>query len=101
MSSKTKLECEVDGAPSQSPKLFADVAYSMTDGLAPPNPNHKGRSCRMFGQIPPRRTDGKIMLLSHTLTIRGSDVASFDRILPSGLGEVSVTERTDDGRMEK
>ena len=48
-----------------------------------------------------RRTDGEIMLLSHTLTIRGSDVASFGRILPNGLGEVSVTERTDDGRMEK
>ena len=41
------------------------------------------------------------MLLSHTLTMRGSDVASLVES-PSGLGGDSVTDRwTDDGCTEK
>ena len=38
------------------------------------------------------QTQRKIMLLSHTLTMRGSDVASFGWIPPSGLGD-SMTDR--------
>ena len=36
--------------------------------------------------------DRKIMLLSHTLTMRGSDAASLVEFT-SGLGEDSVTDR--------
>ena len=40
------------------------------------------------------------MLLSHTLTMRGSDVASL--VLASGLGGDNVVDRwMDDGHMEK
>ena len=48
-----------------------------------------------------RRTNGKIMLLSHTLTMRVSDVAGLVE-LRRYLGGDSVTDRwTDDGRTEK
>ena len=44
----------------------------------------------------------KIMLLSHTFTMRGSDVASLVEFhLHGGLGEDNLTDRqTDDGRTE-
>ena len=42
------------------------------------------------------------MLLSHTLTIRGSDVASLVEFRPSGLGGDRVLDRwRDDGSEEK
>ena len=48
-----------------------------------------------------RRTNGKLMLLSHTLTIRGSVVASLVEFR-RGLGGDSITDRrTEDGRTEK
>ena len=43
---KKKLECAVDGTPSQIPML---VANSMTDGLAFPHTYHEGMSCSKFG----------------------------------------------------
>ena len=44
-----------------------------------------------------RRTHGKMMLLSHTLTIGKSDLASLVEFRPSGLGGNNVTNRwTDD-----
>ena len=47
------------------------------------------------------RMHGKIILLLHTLTIRGSDEASFVEFRPSGLRGDSMTDRwTDDGRMD-
>ena len=54
---KPKLECAVDGAPSQIPTLVANVANSMTD------------------YVTDGRTDGKTELLSHTLTMRGDHEA--------------------------
>ena len=70
---KGKLECAVDVAPSQISTLVANVANSMTDGLA----------------------DEWTDLLSHTLTIRGGHVGW---IPPSGLEGDIVTDRwTDDG----
>ena len=74
-------------------------------------PNHEMKWCRKFGWIPPSGLGeigqmdgwwmhGKIMLLLHTLTTRGS--SRFGWILPSGLGGDSVTDRwTDDRRIEK
>ena len=46
-----------------------------------------------------RRTNGKIMMLSHTLNIRGSDVAMVE--FRRGLGGDSVTDRWTDGGRTK
>ena len=52
----------------------------------------------MDGRQMHRQTQGKIMLLSHTLTIRGSDVASLEEFGPvnaflqsSSIGLLPVT----------
>ena len=103
---KKKLEYSVDGAPSKIPSLLANVASSMTDGwtdgwidwLALARPYHMGRSCSQFGLIPHSGLGGdcvmdrwlkpdtwthrKIMLLSHTIAMRGSDVASLVEFHP-------------------
>ena len=42
------------------------------------------------------RTYRKIMLLSHSLTMRGSDVTSLVENTPSGLGGDSVNDRRTD-----
>ena len=83
-----KLECAVDCTSSQIPAHFVYVVRR-TDGFALPHSYYKEKSCGKFDEIPPngleedsvtdRWTDSgrKKMLLSHTLTIRVSDVASL------------------------
>ena len=58
---KSTLECVVDGVSSQIPMHRANVANSMADG-----------------RMKDRWTD----LLSHTFTMKGSHVASFDKFRP-------------------
>ena len=45
------------------------------------------------------RTGGKIMLLSHTLPMRGNDAPSLVEIPASGLGD-SITDGRLDGRTD-
>ena len=88
------------------PTLVANVVDSMTDGwtysltLAMRGGHVKflpmvRRSSVTDRWKNARRTNGKIMLLSHTLTMRDTDVVSFVEFHPR---EDSVTDRlTDDG----
>ena len=69
--------------------LSANVSKSVTDrwenDVVFTHPYHVGKSCSKFGLIPlsslggdsvtDRQVDGKIILLSHTLTTRGSHAA--------------------------
>ena len=71
-----------------------------TDGLALAHPYHVERLCSKFGKIPPSglkgsvmdrwtdsglmkgQTHGKIILLSYTVTMRRSEIASLVELCP-------------------
>ena len=72
---------------------FARTDGRMENNVTLAHCNHEGKWCSKFGLIPPsglggdsvadrRRTDEKIRLLSHTLNLRGSDVASLVEFRP-------------------